>query len=65
MNTQFTKLRSEFERNEAIRQTLEYELSLAKNNYNKEKQISSDKEKMLDELTKAFQGFTNLFLITS
>ena len=56
INTQYAKLRSEFEKNEAIRQTLEYELSLAKSSFNKEKQLALDKERTLEEITKHFQG---------
>ena len=56
LNTKFAKLRTDFEKSEASRQTLEYELSLAKTNYNKEKLISSEKEKMLEEISKNYQG---------
>ena len=56
MNTKFAKLRTDFEKSEASRQTLEYELSLAKTNYNKEKQLNLEKEKMLEEISKNYQG---------
>jgi hypothetical protein len=56
INTQYAKLRSEFEKNEAYRQTLEYELTLAKSNSNKEKQLASDKEKTFEEITKNLKG---------
>ncbi len=55
LNTQLAKLRAEYEKSEAQRQTLEYELTLAKTYCNKEKQSAVDKEKMSEELTKSFQ----------
>ena len=56
INTQYAKLRSDFEKNEAHRQTLEYELTLAKSNLNKEKQLASEKEKSFEEITKNLKG---------
>jgi hypothetical protein len=55
LNTQLAKLRADYEKNEAQRQTLEYELTLAKTSCNKEKQTAVDKEKVSEELTKSFQ----------
>ena len=63
LNTKFAKLRTDFEKSEATRQTLEYELSLAKANFGKEKQASSEKERMLEELSKNYQGTFNLIVI--
>jgi chromosome segregation ATPase len=62
LNTQFSKVRNELEKSEATRQNLEYELSLMKSNFNKDKQAYIDKEKMLDEINKNFEGL-NLNLI--
>ena len=56
LNTKFAKLRTDFEKSEASRQTLEYELSLAKTNYGKEKQLNIEKEKMLEEISKNYHG---------
>ena len=56
LNTKYAKLRTDFEKSEAARQTLEYELSLAKTNFNKEKQVGLDKERMLEEISKNYQG---------
>jgi hypothetical protein len=61
INTQYAKLRSEFEKNEAHRQTLEYELTLAKSNLNKEKQLASDNKKSFEEMAKNFKGIFILF----
>jgi len=55
LNTQLAKLRADYEKNEAQRQTLEYELTLAKTSCNKEKQSNVEKEKASEELTKSFQ----------
>jgi hypothetical protein len=56
LNTQFSKVRNELEKSEATRQNLEYELSLMKSNFNKDKQAYTDKEKMLDEINKNLEG---------
>ena len=39
-------MRNELEKSEALRQNIEYELSLTKCNFNKEKQAFNEKEKL-------------------
>ena len=55
LTTQFTKLRSDYEKNEAIRRSLEYELTYAKNSLNKEKNLISEKDKLSEENSKFYQ----------
>lgn len=55
VTTQFTKLRSDYEKNEACRRSLEYELTLCKNNLSKEKHVNAEKDKFCDENTKFYQ----------
>jgi hypothetical protein len=52
----FFKLRNELEKSEALRQNLEYELSLLKCSFNKEKQAFNGKESLLEEINKNFEG---------
>ncbi len=56
LNSQCTKLRAELEKSEATRQSIEYELSVARNSYNKERSIIIDKEKVSEEINKNLEG---------
>ena len=49
-------MRNELEKSEALRQNIEYELSLTKCNFNKEKQAFNEKEKLHEEINKNFEG---------
>lgn len=62
LNTQYSKIRNELEKSEALRQNLEYELSLMKCNFNKEKQAYSDKEKMHEEVNTNLEGKKIIYL---
>ena len=53
LNTQFTKLRNELEKSEAQRQTLEYELTLARNSLYK---ANNEREKYAQETSKKYEG---------
>ncbi|CAF0937281.1 unnamed protein product [Brachionus calyciflorus] len=55
LTTQFTKLRSDYEKNEAIRRSLEYELTIVKNSLNKEKNLTTEKDKLCEENNKFYQ----------
>lgn len=56
LNTQYSKCRNELEKSEALRQNLEYELSLLKCNFSKEKQNFAEKERMMEEININFEG---------
>ena len=56
LNTKYAKIRNELEKSETLRQNLEYELSVSKCNSNREKNQSSEKEKLLEEINKNFEG---------
>ena len=55
-------MRAELEKSEALRQSIEYETSVAKNTLNKERSINMEKEKYSEEMIKSLEGnfFWNL-----
>lgn len=56
LNSQCTKLRADLEKSEAVRQSIEYELTVAKNSFNKERNIFIEKGKVLEEINKNLEG---------
>jgi predicted nucleic acid-binding Zn-ribbon protein len=56
LNAQVTKIRSELEKSEALRQALEYELTMNKSSVQKERTICYEKEKMLEDINKNLEG---------
>ncbi len=56
LTTKFAKARNELEKSEALRQDLEYQLSLIKCSHSREKSHSSGKEKMLEDINKGLEG---------
>ncbi len=58
LNTKYARTRNELEKSETQRQNLEYELSVSKCNFTREKNQFVEKEKMLEEISKNFEGLT-------
>ena len=55
LTTKFARARNELEKSEALRQDLEYQLSMIKCSQSREKSHSSGKEKMMEEINKNFE----------
>lgn len=56
LNSHVTKIRSELEKSEALRQALEYELTMTKSSVQKERNICYEKEKMLEDINNSLEG---------
>lgn len=56
-SAEIAKLRKELEKSEAIRQNLEMDCATLKSIHNKEKYLSIEKERIIQENTKFFEGF--------
>ncbi len=56
LTTKFARARNELEKSEALRQDLEYQLSMLKCSQSREKRHNSGKEKMLEDINKNFEG---------
>jgi len=56
LTTKFARARNELEKSEALRQDLEYQLSMLKCSQSREKSHNSGKEKMLEDINKNFEG---------
>ncbi len=59
LSSQMTKLRSDYEQSQAVRQELEYQLAFFKNSLNKEKQIGHERDQISKEVIKKLEGIEN------
>jgi valyl-tRNA synthetase len=63
LSTDIARLRKELEKSEALRQELESELVNVKSVLSKEKYLSNDKDRVIQENKKFFEGLFLYFLI--